>query len=322
MSDAEAVALFDLAETLDARGDHVGAADAYERAAREHNYVPAVYNLACCYDQGIGREVDPERALLLFEQAGRAGDADACFNAALLHESLQHPVSNIVSWYRRAGDLHHPEALNNLGLLSGKCSLIAKAALMGLSEAQYNYGIECHDSGEDANAAYWWVEAAARGRRDAMYNLGVMYSLGHGVPQSMESSTQCFMSAAKGEYEGVKLSEDEDTRIDALYRVGLAHLHSLGCQRSLKAAGGYLLESASGGHVAAASELSDLVKRKRAAVPLPCSSPSCVNKTKLSVKRKLCPGCQGAAYCGAKCQKQDWQRHRSICRKIKKSTNA
>ena len=317
-SHAKAIELFDLAESLDAQGDCSAAADAYECAAEEHNYIPAVYNLACCYDQGVGRDINPERALSLFERAGRAGDADACFNAALLHESLGHPIATVSSWYESAAALDHPEALNNLGLLTGKCSFIAKSAFMGLAEAQYNFGIECHDAGEEADAAYWWVEAASNGQREAMFNLGVMYSWGHGVPQSMEASTQCFMSAARGLHEGIKLSDDAETRIEALYRLGIAHLHSLGCQRSFRAAGKYFLESASEGHAGAASELSNLVKTRRAAVPLPCSNLNCPDhRTKFSVRLKLCPGCKGAAYCGAKCQRHDWQRHRPICRKIK-----
>ena len=322
-----ATRLFDLGEALDARGDHSRAADAYSRAIEEQaDHAPSLYNLACCFDQGVGRPRDPAEALSLFERAGDAGDADGAYNAALAHEEMGHPVGVVLSWYARAAAKQHPEALNNLALLEedkGESARVAlfKAALSGLPEAQYNYAVMCEEEGDYDSAAHWWAEAAARGNRSAMYNLGVMHSWGHGVPASMEAASECFEMAATAR-EKVSTSnstkdEDETLRTEALFRVGLAHLYSLGRPRSLKRAGAMFYDCASRGHAPSARELEIMMKTYRAAMPLPCSNPDCTKLDKPSTRLKLCPGCGGAAYCGSVCQKRHWAQHRRTCRQIK-----
>ena len=181
MARAAAARLFELGEALDERGEHARAADAYARAVElQADHGPSLYNLACCFDEGVGRARDPAKALTLFERAGDAGDADGAYNAALAHEELGHSSDVVRLWYARAAAKQHPEALNNLGLLlqegdggaaaapgAARVALF-KAALSGLPEAQCNYAARCEEEGDDASAAYWWAEAAARGNRAAM----------------------------------------------------------------------------------------------------------------------------------------------------------
>ena len=327
---AEAERLYELGRALDGGGEHARAADAYARAAEAGGHVSALYNLACCFDQGVGRPRDRQKALELFERAGEAGDADAAYNAAIVHEELGHARDVVRAWYERAAARHHPEALHNLALLQGDSpdldlTALFKAALSGLPEAQFNYAAACEDAGDYESAAHWWAEAAARGNRAAMYNLGVMHSWGHGVPASKEASTDCFAMAARMPTAEANIDDVEDQRLrtEARFRVGMAHLRGTGTPRSLRKAGRCFYDCAAEGWAPAARELSRLVQAYRPAVPLPCSDPRCTRggHERPTTRMKLCPGCGGAAYCGAACQKRDWARHRATCRRIK-SENA
>jgi len=48
-------------------------------------------------------------------------------------------------------------------------------------------------------AVKWWRLAAAQGETDALFNLGLCYTSGHGVSQDLEEGLRCFRrAAAKG----------------------------------------------------------------------------------------------------------------------------
>lgn len=71
------------------------------------------------YRNGTGVAVDKARAARLFEQAARAGDADAAFTLAnMLRAGEGVPRDPVAAqrWLQRAADAESPEALQQLAM--------------------------------------------------------------------------------------------------------------------------------------------------------------------------------------------------------------
>jgi TPR repeat protein len=71
------------------------------------------------YRNGTGVAVDKARALRLFEQAARAGDADAAFTLANMLRDGEGTAPDPVAarrWLQRAADGESPEALQQLAM--------------------------------------------------------------------------------------------------------------------------------------------------------------------------------------------------------------
>jgi hypothetical protein len=74
----------------------------------------------------------------------------------------------------------------------------------GITEAIYNIGVMYdlgHGIAQDHKEAFnWYSEAAKHGAPKAMFNCGVCYELGEGVKKDFEMAMNCYRDAAK-EYE-------------------------------------------------------------------------------------------------------------------------
>lgn len=70
-------------------------------------------------------------------------------------------------------------------------------AKVGDAEAQSNLGVMLASNGDYNQAAYWYKQAALAGVSTAMYNLGVLYFNGQGVPQDYATAHRWFDSAAR-----------------------------------------------------------------------------------------------------------------------------
>lgn len=70
-------------------------------------------------------------------------------------------------------------------------------------------------------------------------------------------------------------------------------------------------------------QLTTLCNKVSGALPLPfcCNNPSCNNLKAVSessaVKVGRCSGCKVAHYCSAKCQKDHWGQHKTVCKRLK-----
>ena len=124
-------------------------------------------------------------------------------------------------WYRRAAQLGHAAAQNNLATLYETGQGVAQdaaeaarwfrlAAMQGEPHAQHSLGIlyrDGHGVGRDPAASAKWIGAAARqGHRGAFVDLGVLYWEGLGVTRD---DTQAYMwwalAAASGDKMGTRL---------------------------------------------------------------------------------------------------------------------
>lgn len=70
-------------------------------------------------------------------------------------------------------------------------------AKVGDAEAQSNLGVMLASNGDYQQAAYWYKQAALAGISTAMYNLGVLYFNGQGVPKDYSIAHRWFDSAAR-----------------------------------------------------------------------------------------------------------------------------
>ena len=113
--------------------------------------------------------------------------------------------------YRKAADLGHTGAMNNLGLMYevgrgvGKdekkaVELYRKAADLGYSPATYNLGL-MYENGrgvakDEEKAADLYRKAADLGHTGAMNNLGLMYEAGRGVEKDEKKAVELYRKAA------------------------------------------------------------------------------------------------------------------------------
>lgn len=83
----------------------------------DQGHTPAIFNLACCYQQGLGVKTDLEEAARLFLTAAKADDNDAAFYLGLAYEfglGVTASAEQALKWYAAAAKLGHIEAKNKL----------------------------------------------------------------------------------------------------------------------------------------------------------------------------------------------------------------
>lgn len=90
--------------------------------------------------------------------------------------------------------------------------------------ADFKEGGEAYIKGDYKAAANEFIPLAERGDHRAMYVLGSMYSVGHGVEKDLKKSFKLFSEAAK------------NGRADAMYKLGLMHEQGQGIKQNLKKA--------------------------------------------------------------------------------------
>ncbi len=92
------------------------------------------------------------------------------------------------------------------------------------AEADFAAGGEAYKKGDYETAAKEFLPLAERGDHRAMYALGSMYSVGHGVPQDLNEAFKWFTKAASY------------GRPDAEYKLGLMYAQGLGVPQDYRKA--------------------------------------------------------------------------------------
>ena len=91
----------------------------YSDAAESGN-VLASYNLGVAYRDGLGTDVDVEKALHWFQKAAAAGDDTAAFNIAVIYDEgklLPADDQTAIAWYDLAVARGNVDAMVNLGIM-------------------------------------------------------------------------------------------------------------------------------------------------------------------------------------------------------------
>lgn len=105
--------LFDEAEILASKGEHIQAAALYQRAVDQGN-VSAGTRLAWMYEAGRGVERDLSKAAALFLQAAQANDPEAQFAAAVMYRTGRGQVKDramFSHWLKKAAGQNYPAAV-------------------------------------------------------------------------------------------------------------------------------------------------------------------------------------------------------------------
>ena len=149
-------------------------------------------------------------ALLYNEYQKKARTAEMWYGKGLDAQAREDWTEAAVC-YRKAADLGHAYAMNNLGLCYGNgtgvtqsfeqaVEWLRKAADLGDAGAMYNLGLfYARGTGVAQSfeqAVEWYRKAADLGNADAMGNLGKRYYNGTGVAQSFEQAVEWFRKTA------------------------------------------------------------------------------------------------------------------------------
>lgn len=175
----EANAQRNVALLLEKEGEHhaVEVAHFYELAAAQ-GLTEAEYNLAMCYEEGTGVDVDLEEANRWYVRAAEKGDTDSEY---ALGCNYYHGIGFDVDfeearrWYARAAAKGDPDAQVTLGLLYQA----GKGVEVDFDEAKRLYEL-----------------AAAQGNELAERNLGDLYADGLGVDVDLEEAKRWYERAA------------------------------------------------------------------------------------------------------------------------------
>ncbi len=126
----------------------------------------------------------------MIERAAVAGDAQAQFRLALMHDAgrgARQDAKAAVKWLQKAAEQGHVEAQYNLGTM---------------------YDIGRGVSQDYTEAFRWYRRAAEHGYASAQKNLGVKYGLGQGVGQSDSEAYIWSAVAAQSGDEGAASNRD------------------------------------------------------------------------------------------------------------------
>ncbi|XP_076446795.1 uncharacterized protein LOC143284067 [Babylonia areolata] len=162
-------------------------------------HAPAYFNLAVCYETGLGMKKDLEQAAVYYQMGADVGHTQSIFNLALMT-------------LRGEGGIAKDRAK--------AIQLLTKAAHKGLAQAQTYLGMyytEDDDNQQDfEQAASFFNAAASQNDAEAQYFLGVCYENGWGVESSDEEAAKLYSAAAELGHDG------------ALYNLAAFHEYGLG----------------------------------------------------------------------------------------------
>ncbi len=129
---------------------------------------------------GDSRAAEPPYGLSWFENAAKAGDAEAQFRfAQLLERGIAGPADPVSAfdWYQRAARQGH-----------GRAQL-----KVALGYQQGSTGVQDYEA-----AILWYEKAAQQGIAQASHNLAVLYERGLGVPADLDRAAGLYKSALRG----------------------------------------------------------------------------------------------------------------------------
>ncbi len=119
---------------------------------------------------------DYAAALRLLKQEN---SADAAYLLGIMYyrgEGVRADRGEAVRWLRRAADMGHVRAQNNLGMMYDKGDSVPK---------------------DTKEAARWYRKAAEQGHAPSQFNLGLMYTNGEGVEKDRKEAVTWLKKAAK-----------------------------------------------------------------------------------------------------------------------------
>ena len=210
----------------------------YTAASLQEN-VLAMYNLANCYQNGVGVEKDEKEAFSWYERASEYGHADSiCALAVCYNEGIGIEInkSKAVELFKKSSESGSLMGMFQHGLLVDKGAegvnpdrelafeLFKRSAESGLSLAQYHLGISYmtgKGTDKDINEGFKYLLLAAQQEfPDAIYRIGSCYESGLGVQINEKVAFEYFKKASK-------LNAPT-----ACYRLGLCYEENIGVEEN------------------------------------------------------------------------------------------
>ncbi|NXH23402.1 DELE protein, partial [Bucco capensis] len=160
------------------RAGNSGMAYTCFKLAAERGYSKAQFNVALCYEHGIGTKKDLQKAAVYYCQAA----------------SRQHPMAQ----YRYGRYLLGLSPADEVGSQQKALTFLEQAAMAGITEAQAYLGVfylRGLQPKEERGLKYLLL-AAENGDAQSRYHVGVCYEQGLGVQQSLAAALRHYRQAA------------------------------------------------------------------------------------------------------------------------------
>lgn len=177
---ADVINQFNDGQNYRAKEDYVNAAKCYKYAA-EHGLAAAQYELAMCYERGVGVNQNLKEAFKWFKMAADGGWPLAYVSVGTYYYEgvgVTRDLIESVKWYKKASD-----EFNDV-------------------ESQYCLGM-AYERGDGVNidyteAAKWYQKSAEGGHPYAANNLAHLYLRGQGVDKNENTAYYWFRKSAEG----------------------------------------------------------------------------------------------------------------------------
>ena len=222
------------------------AAKLYRKAAIQ-GHAPSQYNLGWLLEVGLGVTHDHEKAVYWFGMAAKQG-----VPSKKQEGNSTSPIGSKEAFNYLMGNAYLRDA-DNFRLTNNYKMAVFKygrAAEKGRRDAQFNLGIMYHNGDvvpkDQKIAAYWFGLAAKQGVPEAQYNLGGLYENGWGVAKDMTMATYWISQAA---IQGL---------LEAEFKLGLCYAWGSGVPKSAEEAIRWLKKSAVKGSSGAQFFLGDI----------------------------------------------------------------
>ncbi len=176
----------------------------------------AEYNflLGQFYFEGFGVEANQNKALELYLNSAKDGDAKAQYSLGVMYANGTGVLKNdkeAEKWHQKAANQGNALAEFNLGVMYDNGTGVLeddkqavkwyqKAADQGYADAQYNLGVMYANGRgvlkDDKQAIKWYRKAADQGNALAQFNLALMYAKGEGVIKDDKQAIKWYRKAA------------------------------------------------------------------------------------------------------------------------------
>ncbi len=229
-------AVVSTAATAEALGEYELALQYYEILA-QRGLPNSMRKVAAFHEEGLGTEVDPERAFGYMQEAARQGDVRAQVKMADFHQrgfGTRQSVDRAVNWLWIAAGNGSPEAQGKIGLLfmhgtgvsrdpATAVAWLEQSARTGYAPAQVAMGNAYLDGAgvqiNEQEALRWFRLASGQNHPAGHFSLGVAYAMGHGVEKDETMAKQYFRRAA------------EQGHPPAQYNLGFFYEHGIGLEQ-------------------------------------------------------------------------------------------
>ncbi|CAI2161814.1 15628_t:CDS:2 [Funneliformis geosporum] len=94
--------------------------EVFDNIINEHHDNSGMYNLGCCYQYGIGTNIDLQKAIVLYEKAANLDHEMAQFNLATMYKEgngINKDIDKAIYWYRKSAEQGYQQAHSRLNKL-------------------------------------------------------------------------------------------------------------------------------------------------------------------------------------------------------------